>query len=63
MKEPRQEIIAFFISAGIGAGCGFFIGVLCLLVNKSRKEELFYDKTAFIPTDSIAYAPKIEKKV
>jgi len=51
----------YFVSAGIGIGCGFLIGVLCLLVSKNRSYELFYDKTVFLPSDSIAFTPSSAK--
>jgi uncharacterized membrane protein YkvI len=55
MKSKGQEILIFFVSSGIGLGCGILVGVFIYAINAYKEDELFHDQTVFQPSDGIAY--------
>lgn len=58
LQGPVNEIIIYFISAGMGIGCGILSGAPCYRINKYKTDDMFHDRVEFKPDDGINYPKK-----
>jgi hypothetical protein len=56
LHGPANEIIIYFISAGMGIGCGILSGIPCYCINKYKTDDMFHDRVEFKPDDCIFYS-------